>query len=87
MVKVESMSVVDSFQFHSGIGQAKASYYLKDRETGDTHTSRLRQIMTFRNMQIARMEVYHDRASLNAFLRMVEAPKSSIARSDKTSCV
>lgn len=70
--KAECMSIIDTFTFHSGIGRARALYYLKDRQTGVSYTSNLRQLMTFRRMQIATMEVYHDRARLNAFFRFID---------------
>jgi ketosteroid isomerase-like protein len=77
MQKAECMSIIDTFTFHSGIGRARALYYLKDRQTGASYTSNLRQLMTFRKMQIASMEVYHDRARLNAFFRLIERQPNS----------
>lgn len=76
MQKAECMSFIDSFTFHSGIGRARALYYLKDRQLGTSYTANLRQIITFRNMQIATMDVYHDRARLNAFFRLIERQTS-----------
>ena len=65
------MSIIDSFTFPSGVGRTRALYYLKDRQTGASYTSNLHQLMTFQKMQIATMEVYHDRARLNAFFRLI----------------
>jgi ketosteroid isomerase-like protein len=80
VAKAECMSVVESFAYEAGIGKANASYYLKGRVTGENHASNLRQIVTFRNMQIATMEIYHDRARLNAFFRLIEVPKSPVTK-------
>lgn len=76
MQKAECMSIIDTFTFHSGIGRARTLYYLKDRQTGASYTSNSRQLMTFRKMQIATMEIYHDRARLNAFFRLVDPSAS-----------
>jgi ketosteroid isomerase-like protein len=72
--KTEGMAVLESFQFHSGIARARVSYFLKDRKTGQSLTATYRQIAMFRDMQISRMEQFHDAARLSAFFRLIEAP-------------
>jgi len=72
--KAEGMAVLESFQFHSGIARSRVSYFLKDRSTGQTLTATYRQIVMFRDMQISRMEQFHDAARLSAFFRLIGAP-------------
>lgn len=74
--KVEGMAVLESFQFHSGIARSRVSYFLKDRKTGESLTATYRQIAMFRDMQISRMEHFHDAAQLSAFFRLIEVPTS-----------
>lgn len=72
--KVSGMAVLESFQFHSGIGRSRVSYFLTDRETGQTLSATYRQIIMFRGLQISRMEQFHDAARLSAFFRLIEVP-------------
>jgi ketosteroid isomerase-like protein len=78
----EGMAVLESFQFHSGIARSRVSYFLKDRKTGQSLTATYRQIAVFRNMQISRIEQFHDAARLSAFFRLIEVPTSP-ARDDR----
>lgn len=71
--KAECMAVLESFQFHAGIARSRSSYFLRDRETSQTHASTYRQITMFRGMEISRMEQFHDAARLTAFYRLIEA--------------
>lgn len=75
----ECMSVTESFQFHSGIGRARASCFLKHRASGHTLTTTYRQIVMFRQMRISRMEEFHDAAKLAAFFRLIEGEESRSA--------
>jgi ketosteroid isomerase-like protein len=72
--KVTGIAVIDNFQFHSGVARSRVSYFLTDRETGQTLTANFRQIVTFRGMQIARTEHFHDAARLAAFFRLIKVP-------------
>ncbi|WP_414462817.1 hypothetical protein RLW55_14750 [Hyphomicrobium sp. B1] len=70
--KATGMAVVEAFQFHAGIGRSRVSYFLKDRETGQSHSGTYRQIVMFRGMQISRLEQFHDAARLTAFFRLID---------------
>ncbi|MBS0252568.1 MAG: hypothetical protein JSR78_16050 [Proteobacteria bacterium] len=72
--KATGMAVVDDFQFHAGIGRSRVSYFLKDRKTGQGLSGTYRQIVIFRDMQISRMEQFHDAARLTAFFKLIEVP-------------
>lgn len=80
--KTTGMAVLKSFQFHAGIGRASVSYFLKDRDTGQTLSGTHRQIVMFRQMQISRMEQFHDAARLAAFFRLINAPACATVMSD-----
>jgi ketosteroid isomerase-like protein len=68
----KGMAVVESFQFHSGIARTRVAYFLEALDSGHVHAGTYRQILTFRGMQISRMEQFHDAARLAAFLRLVD---------------
>jgi ketosteroid isomerase-like protein len=69
--KASGMAVVETFEFHLGIGRSRVSYFMKDRNSGHTLTASYRQIVMFRGSQISRMEQFHDTARLNAFMALV----------------
>ncbi len=71
--KAPGMATIESFQFHSGIGRSRVSYFLQDRETGQSLSGTYRQIVMFRGMLISRLEQFHDAARLAAFFRLIEA--------------
>jgi ketosteroid isomerase-like protein len=72
--KATGMAVVENFQFHAGIGKSRVSYFLKDRETGESFSGTYRQILMFRHGQICRMEQFHDSARLTAFFKLIDVP-------------
>ncbi len=74
----ESISVVDRFQFRDGVGHAKVSGIVRHRRSGVTLFSSFRQVVTFRNRKIVRLDEYHDAARVVAFWRLVASEASDI---------
>lgn len=67
----ESMSTIDSFQFHNGVARVRCSCFIRHRASGHTLTGTYRQLMAFGDRGIARLDEYHDAARMAAFWRMV----------------
>ncbi len=74
--KATGMAVLKNFEFHAGIGRTRVSYFLEDRVTGQSFSGTYRQIVMFRQMQISRMEQFHDAARLTAFFRLIKSSTS-----------
>lgn len=74
----ESVSVVDSFRLHNGIGHAKVSGFMRHRKSGITLSTSFRQVATFRDRKIVRLDEYHDAAQVVAFWRLVASEASRV---------
>ena len=72
----ESVSVVDSFRLHEGRGYARISGFMRHRKSKITLAASYRQVVTFCDRKIVRLEEYHDAAQIVAFWRLLasEAP-------------
>jgi ketosteroid isomerase-like protein len=68
----EALSVPERFQLKDGVGYATAAFFMKHPKTSITHSSVFRQVVTYRNERILRLEEYHDGAAFSAFLAMLE---------------
>jgi ketosteroid isomerase-like protein len=75
----QTVSTVINFSYVTGIGRARIAIYIKHRETGHQITSTYRQIVTYRDNCIARIDEYHDVARLSSFWRL--AQRDSMAES------
>lgn len=73
----DCLSVPERFRFENGRGHVDAEFYMRDRKTGLTHAAMYRQIVTYRNAKILRLEEYHDASAFAAFLAMVQSRDSS----------
>ena len=67
----ESVSVVDYFRLQDGLGRASVGAYIRHNVTGHTLAGSYRQVVTFRQDKIARLEEYHDAAKMAAFWRLI----------------
>lgn len=72
MAANQTASTVVDFSYSTGIGRAHISIFIKHRETGHKITTTYRQIVTFRDALIARVDEYHDVARLSSFWRLVQ---------------
>lgn len=68
----ESMSVTESFEYHSGIGRAHVATFIRHRLTGHVLSGTYRQVVMFRDSRICRLEEFHDATKMAAFWRLVE---------------
>jgi ketosteroid isomerase-like protein len=68
---VESISVVEYFRLVDGIGRSQVAAYVKHRVTGLTLAGTYRQVITYRDGKIARVQEYHDAAKMAAFWRLI----------------
>jgi ketosteroid isomerase-like protein len=67
----ESGSSVADFKFEDGVGYATINAYVKHRRTGHEISGTYKQIITFRNRKISRLEEFHDGEKMSTFWRMV----------------
>lgn len=73
----EGASVTKYFQFQDGIGRAKIDGYMRHRRTGLVLSGSYRQIVTYRDRKIARLEEYRDAAKLAAFWRLASSEETA----------
>lgn len=74
--QMEGFSVPHSFRFNDGVATAGVEFYLKDRTTGYSHSGTFRQVLTYRNRRILRMDEYHDAAALASFMALLISESS-----------
>ncbi len=74
----ESVSVVDGFHLRDGVGHARVSGFLRHRTSGITLSTSFRQVVTFRDRKIVRLDEYHDAAQVVAFWRLVASEASRV---------
>jgi ketosteroid isomerase-like protein len=67
----ESVSVVDHFRLQDGVGRASVEGYIRHKDTGHTLTGTYRQVVTYHEDKIVRLEEYHDAAKMAAFWRLI----------------
>lgn len=67
----ESMSVTDYFRFQDGVGRASVECYIRHKRTGHVLAGSYRQVVTYRDDRIERIEEYHDAAKMAAFWRLI----------------
>jgi ketosteroid isomerase-like protein len=70
--RLECLSVPQLFRFESGVARTSVEFFIRDPESGQSHSSTYRQFATFRDSKILRMEEYHDAAALMAFMSLLK---------------
>jgi ketosteroid isomerase-like protein len=77
----ESVSVSEYFRLNDGIARAKIECFIRHKQTGHTLVGSYRQIITFRDDKILRVDEYHDAAKMAAFWRLIagETVEKSLA--------
>jgi len=68
---VESISVPHNFHFAGGLGRVNVEFYVRDPETGHKHAATFRQVASYRDDKILRLEEYHDASALAAFIDLI----------------
>jgi ketosteroid isomerase-like protein len=74
---LQSLSVPDKFRFENGLGYASAEFFMKDLKTGHDHSALFRQVVSYRDNRILRIEEYHDGQALMAFIAMLGTDEPS----------
>jgi ketosteroid isomerase-like protein len=67
----DCLSVAHNFHFAGGIGRSNVEFYIRDPRSGLQHASTFRQVATFRDNGILRLEQYHDAQALAAFMSLM----------------
>jgi ketosteroid isomerase-like protein len=67
----ESVSVPEYFRFADGVGRATIESYIRHKMTRHTLVGSYRQVLTFRDGRIERLEEFHDAAKMIAFWEMI----------------
>lgn len=69
--ETEGTAATEYFRYSGGLGRAKIEYYVRHKQTGLILTGSYRQITSFRDGKILRVEQYHDAARTAAFWRLI----------------
>ncbi len=69
----EGISVTDYFRFRDGVARATVECFIRHRMTSHTLVGSYRQLVTYRDNKIARLEEFHDAARMITFWRMVSS--------------
>jgi ketosteroid isomerase-like protein len=67
----DCLSVPQNFHFENGVGRCSVEFYICDPRSGLKHASTYRQLLTYRDDRILRMEQYHDARAMAAFLSLM----------------
>ena len=71
MQGTEGHAIVEYFRFTDGIGRALIRAVIRHKGTGHKLAGTFRQVVYYRNNQIAQLEEFHDAARMAAFWRLV----------------
>ena len=71
MQGTEGHAVVEYFRFSDGVGRALIGAVIRHKDTGHKLAGTFRQVVYYRNNQIAQLEEFHDAARMAAFWRLV----------------
>jgi ketosteroid isomerase-like protein len=69
----DCLSVPQNFHFENGIGRCNVEFYIRDPRSGLQHAATYRQIVTYRDDRILRLEQYHDAKAMAAFLSLMSS--------------
>lgn len=67
----ECLSVPQNLRFESGVCRCHVEFYIRDPHTGLQHASTYRQIATYRDDRISRLEQYHDAKTMAAHMSIL----------------
>lgn len=67
----ESVCVSEYFRLIDGVGRSKVEAFIRHKRTGHTLSGSYRQLVTFRDGKITRVEEFHDAAKFAAFWRLI----------------
>ena len=67
----ESVSVSECFRLNDNVGRAQVDCFIRHKQTGHALVGTYRQVITFRDDKILRLDEYHDAAKMAAFWRLI----------------
>lgn len=67
----EGVCVIEYFRLIEGVGRSNVEAFVRHRQTGHTLSGSYRQLVTFCDGRIVRVEEFHDAAKFAAFWRMI----------------
>jgi ketosteroid isomerase-like protein len=67
----DCLSVPQNFHFENGVCRCNVEFYIRDPRSGLQHASTYRQLATFRDDRILRLEQIHDAKAMAAFLSIL----------------
>jgi ketosteroid isomerase-like protein len=68
----DALSVVETFELKDCTGHATSAFFMKDPVHGFTHSAVFRQIVTYEDGKILRLDEYHDAAAFAAFMALLK---------------
>lgn len=78
---IESVSVVEGFQFQGDTARATIACYLKHYATGIVLSGQYRQVIRFKGDYIDQLEEFHDAARLATFWKLVAHTEAMLTTS------
>lgn len=76
---IESVSVVEGFQYHDNTARVSVGCYYKHYRTGLVMSGQFRQVFTFEGDLIVRIEEFHDAAKMATFWRLIGETEAALA--------
>lgn len=81
---IESVSVVEGFQFSGNTARTTVGCYMKHYSTGIVLSGQYRQVYTFKNDKIIQLEEFHDAAKLATFWRLVTQTEAMLTDANRS---
>ena len=75
----DSICVTEYFRLTNDVGRAKIAASIRHKQTGLTLTGSFRQVVTFHERKIVRLDEYHDAAMMVAFWRIIAGEACEMA--------
>lgn len=80
---IESVSVVEGFQFSGNKARATVGCYMKHFATGIILSGQYRQVFLFADDRISQLEEFHDAAKLATFWQLVRQTEAMLPESGR----
>lgn len=80
---IESVSVVEGFQFSGNTARATIACYMKHFATGIVLSGQYRQVFQFTGDRISQLEEYHDAARIATFWELVTQTEAMLPNSSR----
>jgi hypothetical protein len=74
---MDCLSAPETFRLVNDRGHATAVFYMRQPKTGRMHSAANRQIVSYGDDKILRLEEYHDASAFAAFVSLVSSEDAS----------